>query len=198
MAINQIEAERILTPYKDILSKCVFNACSDYFSLLAYVPHPIKSRTIATLIYDFIEAHAKKELDGLDGVQLLSIDGLFMAVLHDKVVLRFKKLNGNKMPSNIPTKQTLDYMNQQLDLPNMPLHASLIVGYELDRLKTKLQEVTITCPNGDKNLWSFNLHGAPGAEIIDLPFTPLQNVEDIPMRPKKKKETRGKEKANNA
>jgi len=191
MALSRDDAKGFIDPYKNILNEIIELGCSDFFSLLKYSPHPIQTRAIYTLIYEFIEARAKEKLDGVNGVVLLNQNGLFLAVLQNKVILRFKKINGKKMPSNIPTHQTIAYMNQQLDLPDFSFITTLIVGYELNRFKTKLQEVTITCPNGKKNFWTFNLDGKGGAEILELPISPTQ-TPDIPIRPKKGKETRRK------
>lgn len=193
MSISRKEAKEILEPYQQLLSTAIIAGFLDYFRLLNHIPRPLKTRTIANLVYDFIEAHAKNNLSGQTGVTLLTLDGLFIAIIQDKLVLRFKKFNSNKMPSNIQTKQTVNYMNQGLDLPNFPDHTSLIVGYELDGLNTKVKEITVTCPNGDSNLWSFNLDGYYGAEIVELPISILpSSTPDIPMKAKEQKEKREK------
>jgi hypothetical protein len=51
--------------------------------------------------------------------------------------------------------------------------------------------VTLTCPNGNKNFWTINLAGKDVADVLELPITtPL--TSDIPIRPKKEKETKRK------
>lgn len=181
MLISSREAHEILEFIKSQLSVCVVSGCSDYFSLLKHIPQTIKLRTTYNLIYDFIESHARNTFDAVPGVKILDHNGLFLLLVRDKLVLRFKKLNNEKMPSNIPTIQATYYMNQELELPNYPHHTMLIVGYELDHLKTRLQEITITCPNGNSNLWSFNIDGTQGAEIVELPIS-VSSEPDIPIR----------------
>lgn len=193
MLISRDEAEKILTPYQNIFAECITLSCNDYFSLLGTFPHTIKSRTTYNIIYDFIESHARSKFDGLDGIKLFSRDGLFIIIVRDQLAIRFKKFNSDKMPSNIPTQQTIDYMTQQFDLPGIPAHTSLIVGYELDPFQSSLHEITITCPNGSKNLWSFNVNkdGSSKADILELPLRESSEpVIPIRIRKDKRKEDR--------
>lgn len=194
MLVTRDEAKQLVRPVEHLLIASVMSGVSDYLSLLNHFPQPIDVRTIANLIYDFIKAHAKNNLTGVDDVALLSLKGgLFIVVIKDKLALRFKKLNNNKMPSNIPTDQTVDWMNQNIEL--LPSHTALIVGYEMDPLRTRVQEITVTCPNGDTNLWSFNLEGFGGAEILELPLT-SPSIPEIPMKVKHKTEKKEKRSSN--
>lgn len=186
MAVSRNKAQEILEPHRNLLVLIVTSGFADYLSLLEHMPQSIKARTVANLIYDFIEAHAKELLVGIDGIKLLECKGLFLAVVADTLVLRFKKFDNNKMASNIPTQQATDYKNQ--DLPNFPQHTTLFVGYELDKLKTKIEEITVACPNGESNLWNFNLDSDTGADILELP---LDN-SPAPIIPIKVKKTANK------
>ena len=95
-----------------------------------------------------------------------------MLNLQDRVLLRFKKLDENKITGNIRTQQTLDFLKQ--DLPFMPSHATnLIVGYELNQIQTNISAVTVTCPkNSLQTEWYFDLESSSKTDIINMPIEP--------------------------
>lgn len=180
--LSHAEAETILDPYKGLLREVVDSAWRDYCSLRNNIPHVFTPRTRASIIHDFMVSHARNKLAGIKGVRLLDVGGLFLVEINEKILIRFKKLNDDKMPNNIPTQQALDFM-EQLELPGMPHIIRLVVGYELNKLQTGIQAISVTCPRGTKKEWHFELEGVVTevADIVELP-TPGRPVDPVRLR----------------
>lgn len=184
MLISHSEAEAILQPYKKTLYDCVALAGETYWSpQLNHIRHNFSPRTRANIIHDLMVANARSMFDGIEGICFLEFGGIFLIEIDNKIVLRFKKLNEDKRSSNIPTLQAVNFL-EQLDLPGIPSHTRLIVGYELNNLHTEIATVTITCPNGEKNEWYFEIEGEEPiqtAEVIAFPVTDPPII-DMPFR----------------
>ena len=75
-------------------------------------------------------------------------------VVEQKIAIRFKKLDRNLRPSNIPTRQQYDFATQAL-LPGFPPEATnLTFGHKLNSTGTEFDGFWLQCPRGDRNLWS--------------------------------------------
>ena len=190
MTLSKEEAEFILAPHKLRLQNCIESAWNDLHRLKEYLPHIVTPRTRANLMHDFMVSHARNEFDGVKNVRLCDMNGLFLLILEERINIKFKKLNDDKMPSNIPTQQN-DFFMQQLDLPGIESANNLIAGYELNTLATDLHEITITCPMGNRNEWYINLGYSAGINnVIDITSP---NKPDLPIRVSEKHKKVAKE-----
>lgn len=173
MLISQSEADIILEPYKESLRLCVSMAWRYYNEHYGHVHHLHTPRTRASILHDLMVHNARKNFEGKPGIEMRDMRGLFLLIVDGQLLIRFKKLDEDKMSRSIPTRQTEDFL-AQMDLPGMPPRATaIIVGYELNRLQTEMAAITVTCPNGSYNAWYFELsEGTPSAEVVELPVEP--------------------------
>lgn len=194
MFISQFEAEAILEPYRLMIWESITSAWVDYELHYEHVRHLHTSRTRANIIHDHIVFNARKIFDGIEGICLHDINGLFLVEIQEKVLLRFKKLDEEKRCHNIQTQQTVDFFGQ-MELPYMPPHAiRLIAGYELNSLQTEIKAISITCPNGSNNAWYFEVESPviESAEIVDFPTVEVANIpKRVHVKEKEVKEKHG-------
>ena len=124
--------------------------------------------------------NAREAFGNEGGVRIMDVNGLFLLNFSDRVLLRFKKLNEDKMPSNLPTLQAIEWF-EQLSLPDMPEAIRIVAGYELNSLQTDIKAVYITCTAGPRRKWFFELPAPHMAEVIDIsrivePTAPTKRV----------------------
>ncbi|MBI4825348.1 MAG: hypothetical protein HY807_02860 [Nitrospirae bacterium] len=174
MINSNLDAISFLNPYNAILYYCVMNSWTDYGKEYAHVRHIHTPTTRANIIHSHMIHHARNFFQDIEGVNFIIRNKLFMVNIHDTVLLRFKKLDENKISGNIKTQQTIDFLEQ--DLPSMPQHAkNLIVGYELNSLQTNISAITITCPKNSSEIeWYFDLDIPSQAEIVNMPIQPIE------------------------
>lgn len=183
MFLSQFEAETIIKPYENLFIECVLPAWRKYWSQnFDDIRHAFTPRTRANIMHDLMILNAQDKFAGIKNVKLHHIGGVFFIEINRNIFLRFKKLNENKMPSNIPTQQTRKLLYQE-ELPGMLPHPTiLVVGYELNRFQIDIRAVTITCPNGSTNAWDFELNMTSG-EILEVTEL-ITGPPPTPIRPK--------------
>lgn len=194
MALTHSEAYSILESYLPFFHECIIGAWKDFCKWSPYSPHLITPRTRANIMHDFMTARARNKVNGTYGIRVHESGGLFLLIIEDKINIKFKKLNEDKRPSNIPTQQSLYFM-EQMELPGIPFATNLVVGYELNKLQTDISAVSIICPLGIKNDWFFDIDGeipSDEIEVIEIPIPPT-----IPIIPFKLREEIKKSKVKN-
>jgi hypothetical protein len=117
MFLSQYDAEAIISPYNNLFIECMHLSWRKYWSpLFDTVRHTFTARTRANMVHDFMVADAQDRFAGIESVKFHTFGGVFFMTIDGKVLIRFKKLNDNKMPSNIPTQQAQDWMEQKGDI----------------------------------------------------------------------------------
>jgi len=152
--LSKTEADTILQPYYSALSRTIEKAFDRYNNFKDKVGHSPRSR--ASLIHDFMVNEAEKEFDDIPEVSTHSYRGLFALYFHDKLIIRFKKLNNKLKAANIPTQQALRFdAQEQLSLfPGEPIAlATLTAGYVPGQAWTKIEKIAIVCWHNSELLW---------------------------------------------
>ncbi len=166
MTISEEAARAILKPYENDLQDCIISAWNTY-SQYAF-RHIHTARTRACIVHDHMVDNARQRFENRPNTRTYEIGGVFFVEIEEKVLIRFKKLDEDKLSCNIPTQQSLEFLGQ-MELPHMPPKVTrLIAGYELNGLQTAIRAVSITCPNGSHNAWYYDLE-TEMAEIINMP-----------------------------
>lgn len=156
------EAQSILEPYVDRIRHAVITAVNSYFQGPDYANTRFyhSPRTAASICHDHIVSEIKKAFEGVPGAYFTKRKGLFMLIIKDTVVLRFKKFNKNLLSNGIPTKQAIAFNLQdsiQLEFDNMPPDGLLHVGYVVNNLGTGIEGVYITYRYGNTNIWTWDV-----------------------------------------
>jgi hypothetical protein len=179
MEILPDDVHKALAPHLEGLRRLVHQAADDY---ARYTPEQRKihtARSKASLIHDHFFNRAKAFAEKEDGVRFEELSHLCMLVFSSGVVIRFKKVDQNLLPSGHQTQQVLKFRTHQ-QLGEIPTSINLDLGYDEDLLG-KLQNVFLICPSGPKsNMWVSELQvGAVDTTVVSL-FSAAQHSQDEP------------------
>jgi hypothetical protein len=177
--ITKKEAEIILHPYIDTILNCVKNSVNSYFSGADFskIRPRFSKRTDASICHDLIIDSIVNEFESAPRTRCFYRNNLFLLIIEEKVVLRFKMFDQNLLSHSIPTKQLFLFNNQdveQLELPDMPPHALLHVGYCLNELRTKVKDVYITYRKGNYNLWDWLLTEEIVSNVAEIQYPEIK------------------------
>jgi len=181
-------AETVLRPHIPTLRACMLDAWQQSLT----VPYRLhyELRTKSGIVRDLIVANVKEKFASVPDAKLINKKSLFFLKI-DNYLIRFKKLDGNRLTKNYPTEQALALENQQLEIPECKGHIILSAGYITDSFETKIVSAALTCRNGASNEWEIMLGGVEhGITVL-----PVQQQLDDELLIRPKKELMGKEKS---
>jgi hypothetical protein len=183
------DAERLLKPWLPQILECHHNALSFWQSCAASIPKlaldDINNQARARVISNSIARDVKIRFTGRKGITLTEDSGFLVMIIEERIAVRFKKLDNNLRPSNIPTRQQHDFAWQGLLIGFPPEATNLTFGHKLDSTGTGFSGFWLQCPRGNRNLWSIPLD-----RPVDQPlFSAQESGSDDPappvVRPKK-------------
>lgn len=169
------QAESELKPYYDEINQCIKDGINDYLTYDSHRAVIQTNRTKANLIRDYIVNHAKVTFQNRDNVRLHEKGGLFVVLINDKFAIRFKKLNKDKLSSNVPTGQSLKFSHQYaISFPDFEIKTvNLDAGYVSDTNYTFIDGIKnafLVCRNGGNIHWSLELSSAESTITIPIEF----------------------------
>jgi hypothetical protein len=138
-------------------------------------------RTRANVLYDLMVIQARIEFRGIRGAVMIDTrDGVTLLEIDQKILLRFKKLDDDSLPSNYPTVRARDY-DMGEDLPGIPSSPQrLTLGYRLNQLQTEIKDVLISNSMGGRLLYDIILEEPKGG--ITIVPEPSSNPNSAPKR----------------
>lgn len=178
--ISKTEAQDILAPFVPTLRTSIFEAWDQ--ALKVPNRHQLEPRTKSSMVRDLIVAKVKEKFASIPGATLIETRYHFFLRIQ-KFLIRFKKLDVNRLPQNYRTKQAVALEAQELDLPGIEGAIYLNAGYNTDATGTKILSAFLTCQRNRSNDWELPLGGAEhGLAVIPI----QQSFDDETMiRPRK-------------
>lgn len=169
------------------LHGCIISALNEYRTKYAELRYKHSACTEANIIHDLIVANIKDEFEHDINTYHVTKSNLFLLGINNgAVVIRFKKMDKNRIVHNGLTRQSFEF-NNQLNLfgPSININA----GYFLNGLEI---EVYVACPeNNKRNFWTWPII-APAV----LKSMPVINNEELP-RTDRHATAKGKEQESN-
>jgi hypothetical protein len=103
------------------------------------------SRTRACIMYDLMVDQARQEFLGVRDTEIIDRpNGVTLLQVSERICVRFKKLDEDGLPSNYPTAAARNWEKGE-DLPGIPSALQrLCLGYRLNRLQTRVEDVLIS------------------------------------------------------
>ncbi len=174
------QAMELLAPHESILFRIPTDSVRLYTQDFASVRYRLGKRSDASIIHDIMIGLASDRLSCLDQFIPRYSQGLYYYYVSDgalSATLRFKKLDENMRSRNIPTQQAVLFNHQdyQSELPHMPPVASLTLGYLLNPTRTSAAAIYVTMPDGNRNIWTWQLYDDSLAQITDLVTHPPED-----------------------
>lgn len=177
--MDKKEALTEISPYLPQIHSAIKNGWMEYQTQYKEVFHLHASWTRPAIIRDHIVYHIRKHFDGHEHVKLIQMkNGLFLIKIKN-FLLRFKKLDTNYCSSNIPTDQSLSFVEQKC-LPGIKESINFNVGYIPNKHWTEINGIYLTYPKGEKDIhWALDLNElVSGREkIIEYPMLPYESNE---------------------
>lgn len=141
----------------------------------AVIPNLLfEPRTAYGNVHDFIKAGIRNEFGNEPNVRIAEPNGIFVMIVEEKIVLRFKKMNKDFQTSNVQTAQTDDYNNQDLQSLFPGQLTFLHVGYLPDLTCTYVENIYLFCRSGKNIEWHHSLKGSMRQLSIEMEAQVLQ------------------------
>jgi hypothetical protein len=182
--LTQAEADHLLAPYKAVLLTILHGALDDWHDTLTRQPTTtggLTARTRASFVHDRAVARLAAALGDHPGLRLKKArGGLFVVIVHDRLVLKIKKLDKRLRSRNIATQQTLAFATQEpitgMDGVNSATNAT--AGYVLDALTADPVNFVIVCWDGGVRLWTVSLADeAATGRVVEIEATPADAAQ---------------------
>ena len=126
--------------------------------------------TRANCVFSFARHRAIAEFSGDRDIKVQTHGRTVKFFFRDRALVRLKKANPKSgLASNIPTQATLQYIDPQLPLLELPEIYHVDILYHEDSLVTRIQSIAATCRQGWQKLWSYELEQPANTATI-TPF----------------------------
>lgn len=172
--MDKDDIEKSLGPYSARLRECIVYGHDRWhaFGVTAgELRAPLDSRARACFIYCHIIARVWAIFADDNSVRVVNSRGFVeLALLKERLIVRFKKLNKNGISSNILTRAQRRWFEDHQKLPEMPPEATkLIAGYVLDEITANLSRVLVTLPNGPSAvMWKIELPEDGSTKVVEM------------------------------
>jgi hypothetical protein len=138
------------------------------------------TRTRRSIVHDHIVDQAMQLFGGRIGVECMFVQKLFVVSFNNGIAIRFKKLDEKLRSSNIPTQQSIDFVEQS-ELPEIGSAYFLQAGYQLNSFESEISGIYLTCPSGSSsNFWDYKIESGRAADngenVVNFPRSPTSGV----------------------
>ena len=188
----ETDVREILGRYESTIIEVAHGAWSDWLGL----PNRSRlrfARTRATVVHDFIVDRAITAFAGNADVRSIVKDETAKFLFDRRVLVRFKKGDGNGLGCNIETQAVLAFTDPQLLIPGLPDVQKVDVVYVLNDLQTMIERVAVSARDNDVRLWSYDIEDSRSAPVLPLPMpsAPDEGGRVVRLRTRAELEDRG-------
>jgi len=176
---DQSAAERVIRPHAEVLRDAVVGAFGDWSSTLQASPKAtaglsvyartrfIHDRTVARLV-------AAQASGNHPGLRVTKVEGLWVVVLSDAILLKLKKLSVTLKSRNIQTGQTRKFDRQRPVLLEAAGATNATSGYVLDSAAAAPVKLVVVCWEGKQKVWEVDLDApeSGSGQIVEIPAAP--------------------------
>lgn len=182
-------ADGILQPHYQGFLSIVQGAWADYLNLPAKDRAQFSPTTRANCVHNFMIFRARAYFLRIPKSYETESSGQILFGIDGKVLIRFKKLRKNKLPSNYPTTHAVEFA-AQMTLPGVERAARVTVGYILNKSQTEILTILVTYCIGDRIIWTIDIDEpgeGTGFNVVPYPTKPLTKPRVLAKNVKKKK-----------
>lgn len=137
-------------------------------------------RTVATLMHQFMMNEVRAEFGEGGEVRRMESHETIRLLVGRTLVVRLKKMDRRGFARAIPTQTTLALTNaldsSLFDTSEMPTIFNVDMGYVLNELETRIEDILVAARYGDAVIWSYEADRGATAiagEIAPAPIVPL-------------------------
>lgn len=165
-----LQAEEEIKPYLVLFKECYEKAIVKYNAFRSFFTEPMYNRTKAINFHNIIVNEIKAAFSQVEEAQIIEKYESISLVLKNHISARFKKLNGNGLPSNHVSGRNNAIIAQQIEILflDYPPIARVDVGYTMDITGTNYELLKVVCRKDKEILWDLYFHdSAEGEEGIE-------------------------------
>lgn len=145
---DQAEVMATLEPYLPRVYPCFPAGLALYNEVEPHIRAEHDDRAAASAVWCHIWSGFQREFAEESGFHFLDVRGLHLLNIHDKVLIRAKKVDENGRHRNNDTAQQRAFDAQE-DLPGLPPAAArLVIGYQPDAAFSEVERVIVRRPLG--------------------------------------------------
>lgn len=152
------QAVQILEPYKEIILSEMQKSFEQHLSVRNFISeeigfYPLKPRTKAGLISEFVESNISQAFAEIEKVTSGVFNGVFGLNVENLMFIRFKKMNKDFKTGNIDTIQQRKLQNQSTlnGFPDKP--TIIFAGYIPNSTWMNVIGYYLACWDGERLLW---------------------------------------------
>lgn len=182
--LKKEEVDTLIEKYYPKIVSAIRKGFDDYLDVIRYRSGKgemvdYSARTIASIIHDNIRMSISRLFADEPNVMTKDLNGIFGLILEGKLLIRFKKFNEDFSTSNIPTRQTISFDNQESieGFPEIPTF--LYSGYIHDGTWSSIKNIYLICREGNINRWVKDL-GETSIQQNTLEFEVTEQKTDTP------------------
>jgi hypothetical protein len=161
-------ADGILQPHYSGFQSIVQGAWADYKNLPDKDRAQFSPTARANCVHSFMVFRARAYFMRIPKAYETASFGQILFGINGQVLIRFKKLKKNRMPSNYPTTHAVDFA-AQLNLPGIEPAARVTVGYILNKNQTEIIAILVTYIVGKTIVWTIDID-EPGSQVNVVPY----------------------------
>ena len=176
---SQEEIQEILGRYEDRIGKSILAAWAAWQAIPDALRHSLSAvpRARANAIAAFAYSEFSRLESTNEDIRLHEAHDTVCLVIEEKVFVRFKKLNRDYLSANYQTQRAIGF-NEQLDLVGIPTIARVDVGYILDELKTRIEELAFVCRSGNTIAWKYPITFGSDIRMISSSSDNERNTQE--------------------
>ena len=160
-------AHKSLSPFYDDIIAVIQTGLNKFMDFDGLPRACARPRTLANVLNDCICSEAVIRFHDMPEVKDIDDYEGHLFVFQGLAALRFKKVDGAQIPSNVPTERQADIELQQLEIPGCTFPTLLNVGYEPNILYTEIKSVSLSCRRNRSLLWEIPLVNDMTAYMFD-------------------------------
>lgn len=164
------EAEGAFGADVPLLVEAVEGGWSDFLGDHSALRHGYEKRTQANLVHDYVTQRLTTLFSEHPDwtPRRIRKHRLFLLDFKNDFSMKVKKLDRSRRSRNVVTQMVLNFMHQaQAHLPGFAGPTSLVLGYQLNAAETEIAAIWITCPDGSRHHWEWELPRL--ADVLEMP-----------------------------
>lgn len=182
-------AAEMVQRYRSVIEECFDSGYDDWVERHRDELTFHGGRTKSSYIWDCIVERLRCALGADPDFRFINTCGTTYIAYGQCFLIKVKKLNRGLRASNVPTR-TSERFNHQRQLGFGDDLTHVYLGYVPDDLNTRIEQIHLTCPNGNHVAWSIPVTGDTSSqhpiEFTSEPYTPIAAKKRI--KPKTSRE----------
>ncbi len=155
--ITQAAAEEALNHLADDFIFIIESAWRDWFE--GPFSSQMQKKTVrANLVWNQMLVHAKRRLEGRDGVRVGTLSPWDGILVGNDIFIRMKKADEKLLSRNYPTKSALAFLDQTEDMFGGVVRLELV--YLVDKSETSVERIVLLQRHKNSVVWMIDLYGS--------------------------------------